>query len=1051
MKRILPSCFLVLMLILSQITMAQDKTVSGTVTAKEDGVPLPGVSIEVKGTKIATQTSADGKFTIKVPSGSTQLVFSYIGFLSKTVAIKGETLNVTLEADAKQLSEVVVVGYGTQKRGEITGAVSSVKGSDLADKPVASFDQALAGKVSGVQVTVSSGILGSPPRIRIRGTNSISNGTDPLYVVDGIPIITGNQSGVTPNNPLGDINPNDIQSVDVLKDGAATAIYGSRAANGVIIITTKRGVAGAPKVDYNSWFSSAEVAKRFDLLNADQFVTIANEKFTNAGSTIGGSIGAVASGINTNWQNVVFNSSAFQQNHNLAVSGATNQSNYYISLGYSDLNGVVVNNTQKRYQLLAKVEQKALSNMLTFGVNANISYSRNLGLNAGTNALSGNVGNAIRALPNVAPFNTDGSYNLSSDNARLGRGSNLSEIDDNYTNIKYVLDHNKFSNQNTTLTGGAYVNINPVKGLDIKSQLSTNTLFGEDYQYYDPFHGDGKGVNGYAFQQYIPSFRYVWTNTIGYNKTIKKHSFGVIGGVEFQKSRYRSFNASGTSISNVFFGGQNIISNSFPQSTFGLGGGVSEQAYESYFVRGNYAFNDKYLLSATFRSDKISSLAPGNQVANLPGASIGWRVSKEKFFENIKALKFIDDLKFRGGYSEVGNTDIGSYPFAGTFGAATYGSQSGIFFNQAGNSSLKFETSKKYDVGLDISILNSRVSLSADYFKNDVDNIILFVPTPPSLGVPGNGINQNIGKMNNKGLEFSVSSLNLKKKDFSWTTDFNLTLVKNKVLTLANNNGDIPFTYNVDRVGYSIGSLFGYDYQGVNPANGNPLYRKADGSLIQGNIPNQTYYTYDPANPNYFYNPLLPVSATNPDNRSTLTLADKIILGDTNPTYFGGLNNTINYKNFDFNLYFVFSGGNKIMNITRQESLLNQKFLNGGVELLDRWTPTNTNTDVPKLYYGRDAFTNLTSAASSRFVEDGSFIRCQTITLGYTIPKVLMSTIKMNRVRVYAQIQNAFVITKYTGLDPELNYSVTTNSQAGLDYNTNPKSRNYVLGINVGF
>src|SRR6476659_7288797 len=287
-------------------TSAQDRTVSGTVTAKDDGSPLPGVSIEVKGTKIGTQTSADGKYTIKIPAAANQLVFTYVGFTSVTLPIKGNTLNVSLESDNKQLSEVVVVGYGTQKRGEITGAVSSVKGADLADKPVPSFDKALAGRVAGVQVTTSNGILGSAPRIRIRGTNSISNGTDPLYVIDGLPMITGNQSGVTPTNPLGDINPNDIQSIDVLKDGAATAIYGSRAANGVVIVTTKKGSLGTPKVSYNSWFSTSAVAKKFDLLSADEFITIANEKLTNGGGTAA----AVASGINTNWQDVVFNNNA---------------------------------------------------------------------------------------------------------------------------------------------------------------------------------------------------------------------------------------------------------------------------------------------------------------------------------------------------------------------------------------------------------------------------------------------------------------------------------------------------------------------------------------------------------------------------------------------------------------------------------------------------------------------------------------------------------------------------------------------------------------------
>lgn len=1033
MKKLLQSLFLLLFIAFQAV--AQERTVTGTVTDKLDGLPLPGVSIKATGTTAGTTTDVNGRFSLRVPSGSTSLTFTYIGYLPQTLAITGSALNVELTSDRRQLSEVVVVGYGTQSRKEVTGSVGSVTGGALADKPVASFDQALAGRVSGVQVTVSSGILGQAPRVRIRGVNSISNGTEPLYVVDGLPIVNGSQSSTTSTNPLGDINPNDILSVDVLKDGAATAIYGSRAANGVVIITTKKGTAGKPQIAYNSWISSSSVAKRFDLLSADQFVTIANEKLTNAG----GVAGAVASGINTDWQDVVFNKGAFQQNHALAVSGATEQSNYYFSLGYNDLQGAIKSNTQNKYSFFGKVEQSALDKHLTFGISANVAYTRNFGLNAGTNALSGNVGNAIRALPNVAPFNPDGSYNFSSDLARLGRGTNLREIDDNYTNIAFVLANNKFRNQTTNLIGGAFVNFNIIDGLDIKSQISTNGLFGEDYQYYSPLHGDGRGVGGFAFQQYIPTFRYVWTNTLGYNKTVGDHNFGAIGGLEFQKSRYRSFNASATSISTVFFGGENLITNSFPQATFGLGGGVSEQAYKSLFVRGNYSFKGKYLLSATFRSDQISSLPAGNQVANLPGASLGWRVSEEGFFKNSSAFNFINDFKLRGGYSKVGNTDIGNYPFAGNFSAATYGSNSGLFFSQAGNPDLKFETSKKYNVGVDVAMLNNRLNLSADYFTNDVDNIILFVPTPLSLGVPGNGINQNIGSMNNKGFEFTVGSANVQNDNFSWSTDLNLTLVKNKIKNLANNNSDVVFPYNIHRVGESIASLYGYQFEGVNPANGNPLYRKANGQIIQGNIATQAYSVYDPANPGTL------------GAATTLAAADRVVLGNSSPTYYGGLNNTFTYKGLDLNVFLTFSGGNKVMNVTRQESLLNQKFLNGGTELLNRWTSTNTNTQVPRLYYGRDNFTNLNANTVSRFVEDGSFIRGQNITLGYTLPVSVVNSLKFNKVRLYAQVMNAFIITDYTGLDPELNTSVVSNSTVGIDYNTNPISRTFVLGLNVGF
>ncbi len=1046
MKKILLNLLWVLLLFVSQAN-AQTRTITGVVTGKDDGLPLPGVSVMVQGTKIGTQTSADGTYAIKVPNSNSRLVFSFIGFKTQTITVTGNRAIVALLGSASQLNEVVVVGYGTQERKDVTGSIGSVKGSQLTNQPVASFDQALAGKVTGVQVTVPSGVLGAAPVIRIRGTNSITGGADPLYVVDGVPIITGNQSSVTPNNPLGDINPNDIQSVDVLKDGASTAIYGSRGSNGVVIITTKRGILGKPRISYDSWFASSQPSKRFKLLDANQFITIANEKLINAGSVAAAfpTLDANGNVINTDWQKVVFNNSAFQQNHALSVSGATEQTNYFFSLDYADFKGIITDNSQRKYQYRGKVEQKALSNHVTFGINTSLSYIQNLGLNTGTNALSGNVSNAIRALPNVPAINADGSYNLSTLNS-LGRGTNgtnLRDIDDNYTNIKYILDHNIYSNQNTTFNGDAFANINIVKGLDLRTQLGTNALFGEDYQYWDPLHGDGGGsTRGYEFQQYIPQFRYNWINTLSYNTIIGDHNINAVAGIEYQKSRYRSFYASGQGISSTFFGGQNIISSSLTQSTFGIGGGVTENAYKSFFGRINYSFKDRYLVGVTYRADAISSLPLGKQYAYLPGASLGWRVSRESFFTDSKALSFISDLKLRASYAKTGNTNIGNYPFAGIFSAATYGVQSGLAYGQVGNSSLKFETTDKYDAGLDISFLNNRINVTADYFENKDNNLILAAPTAPSLGVPGNAINENVGTMVNKGFEFAVNSVNVRAKDFSWTTDFNVTFVKNKITTLANNNSDIPYTYNVNRVGYSVGSIYGYQYAGVNTVNGNPLYIKGNGQVIQGNIPNQTYYNYDPANP---------TALTTQTSLSATT--DRKILGNSLPTYYGGFNNTFTYKGIDLSVYFTYSGGNKIMNVTRQESLLNQKFQNNGTEILNRWTTPGQITDVPKLFYGRDNFLNLTGSAYSRFVEDGKFIRAQNIILGYSLPKTLLDKVKLNRVRLYAEVQNAFVLTKYKGLDPELtnNYTLNTNSQLGVDYNTNPKARTYTIGVNIGF
>jgi len=1023
------------------------------VTDAKDGSPLPGATIRIKGSSSGTVTDITGRFTMVVPSDAVILQVSSTGFILQEVPVKSNSeFKIALISDEKSLSEIVVVGYGTQERRNVTGSVGTVKGELLKNLASPSFDKQLAGQITGVQVGVSTGALGQPARIRIRGVNSITNSSDPLYVVDGVPYISGDQGGSSSvsYNPLGDINPADIESVEVLKDGSATAIYGSRASNGVILITTKKGKQGKPSVNYNAWLAAATPSKKFDLLDADQFITITNEKLKNAGLAEAAkpTLDPGGNPYNTDWQDIILRT-AFQQNHALSFSGATDQTNYYFSLGYSNMDGISLGNDQVRYSVRAKLEQKVLERV-TFGINIGVTHTTDNGLNAGTNALSGNVGGAIRLFPNVAAMYPDGTYNLSADKQRLGKGANTREIDDNYTNLKYVLDHNVFRNQSLNTTGNAFVNISLLKGLDLRTQIGINNINVEYYRYYDPVHGDGRGDVGSTSQYSIPQFRYNWQNTLSYNRTLGVHNIGFVGGLEFQKTRSRYFFASATNLSDVFFGGENIISDAW--GTKNLGGSVTERAFASYFARANYAYNDRYLLTATIRRDKISSLPWGNQGATLPGVSLGWRISRESFFQDAN-LSFVSDLKLRGGYAKVGNVEIGDYPYAGVFNAVTYGDLSAIQYGQIGNPDLSFETSNKINVGLDLGLLGNRFQFSADYFQNNVNNLILAAPTPPSLGVPKNSINVNVGEMNNKGFEFSLSGVIIEKNDFRWNANVNLTLVKNKVTKLANNNADIIDTYNITRVGNSIGAFFGYESKGVNAANGNPMWEKADGTIVQGNLDangTMRFYTYDASKPAD-----LSVAA------AALSFADKRILGEANPTWYGGFNNTVGYKNFDLNINMTFSGGNKVYNLTRQESLTNMKFQNAGQELLRRWTAAGQATDVPRLFYGSGAGNSISQSGStnSRFLENGSFLRAQNIGLGYTLPTSLLQRMRMRSLRIYAQVQNAFVITGYSGLDPELNAFAqaigattfaTTNRQPGLDYNTNPVPRTYTFGLNLG-
>ncbi|QNE41826.1 TonB-dependent receptor [Hymenobacter sp. NBH84] len=1056
---------ILLMITLLQQVVAQSRNVSGRVTDRENGDGLPGVTVVVQGTSNGVSTNSDGTYTLTVPSEGGILVFSSVGYVSQQRTIGNESqINIGLSVDTKQLSEVVVTGYGTQEKRDVTGAISSVKGDEIANLATPSFAQQLAGRAAGVQVTTPSGLLGATPRIVIRGTNSISSGTFPLVVVDGVPILTGNQSGVTPNNPLADINPSDIESYEVLKDGSATAIYGSRAANGVILITTKKGKLGRARISYDNYFGWASTLKRYDVLNADQFIEINNEKYRNLNGESAAAIALPYNDVNgqpvsTDWQDQIFRT-GFQQNHALSVAGATEKTRYFFSAGYTDQKAVIDANSLNRITFRANLDQEIVK-WFRVGMNLGLTRTENNGLNTSINGLSGNVTNALSLFPNVPARNPDGTPYIDATGATVGLGNNTIPIAFAYPNILFPLDNNVYRATNYRILGNVYAEAEPVKGLVFRTQYGTDVFLNDDFQYNDPRHGDGRGANGLIYQQFAPTLRWNWQNTVSFNKVVAdSHKFNIVAGAEYQKTTSRSYYSQATGLSDRFFGPENIISGTF--TTPNIGGGYVQTGFDSYFGRFNYAFKDRYLVSATLRADALSSLPSANRRGYFPGGSLGWRISEEGFFKNSGVGSWWNDLKIRGSYAAVGNVNIGSFPYASLFGAGKYGSQNGIGYNvngQFGNNELQWESSKKIDVGIDLGFLDNRITASADYYRNNVDDLILFVRLPLSLGVPGNGYNANIGRMRNEGFEFTINTQNINKADFTWSTSFNFSTNKNRVLAL-NNNEDVINTYNVVRVGQPVGALFGYEYVGVNPSFGYPIYRKNDenGTLVQGNIDGlnggsrNTYYLYDPANPSAANVNPREATAGQPaivGNRSSLTATDKKILGNTNPTFFGGLTNSFAWKGFDLEIFARFSGGNKIMNVTRQQ-LLRQEFLNNSTEILDRWTTPGQVTSTPKLVYTNSDFINQNNNALSRFVEKGDFIRLQNITLGYTLPKAALGS-ALSRVRVYGQVQNIATITKYKGVDPEVNSNGQTNTQQGIDYNSNPQQRVYTAGLNVAF
>jgi TonB-linked SusC/RagA family outer membrane protein len=1044
MRKIL--CFCLALVLLSFTALAQ-RTVTGTVT-DEKGNPLPNVSVQVKGTNVGTVTDAKGSYSINVPANGRVLVISSAETGTEEVTLGNRTnIATTLRATDRSLQEVVVIGYGTQRRKAITSSVSRISGEEIANLPLPSVDKQLAGKAAGINVTLGSGLANAEPRIRIRGVNSISLSRDPLIVVDGVPSFSareGGLSGVANTNALSDINPSDIESVEVLKDGAATAIYGSRAANGVILITTKKGRNGRTQVNYDMYYGVSKAFRKPDLLSAQEFVTIANEKLTNANLTADAKMNN--ENTNTDWLDVVFRNKAIAQSHTLSFSGGNDKTTFYVSAGYLRTDGIIISNFAERYGIRANVEHRA-NKFIRFGNNITLGRTEDNDQNNGGNSLSGAMAAALRSLPNVRVYNPDHptGYNITPPpaNDALGLDSNKRKIENNYVNIKYVLDKNKFNSQKYRIIENAFVEITPIPQLVIRSQGAFDVNFGTDFQFLDPVHGDGRSSGGSLFEQSLQRTRMNWQNYFTYTQNFATdHNLSVTGGVEIQRDISRFFNGQGTSVSDVFFGQQNLISNTYVNQF--SGGSYSKFGFQSYFGRLSYDFKNRYFLQFSIRRDGLSSLAEDKRYGTFPGGSIGWRVAEEEFWKNSALAKVISDFKLRGSYAQVGNSFTG-FPYLSLYGPAPYGAVSGNAINLVGNPDLQWETNKKLNIGADLTFFNNRLSFTVDYFKNENNGLILADPTPVSLGIPGNSITRNVGNMENKGWEFSISGDAVRARDFSWNVNFNLTLQKNEVLALRDTTKEIIVggpnngTFNILRVGQPINAIYGYQYAGVNSANGNPMWYKADGSLVQYNVvPGAAAGYYLVVKPG---DPTLGAA-------SSLSGSDRTILGSPIPTWFGGITNTFNYKGLSLDIFFRYQGGNKVYNLTRQEVLLSQGFVNNGKEILNRWTPNNTNTDVPKLYYGRDNQINLMGQANSRFVENGDFLRLQNLTLAYNFDKSLLQRVTNNyikSIRVYFQGQNLAVWTKYSGIDPE------NTSELGIDNSSVPQLRTFTFGLNLGF
>ncbi|WP_333818729.1 SusC/RagA family TonB-linked outer membrane protein [Ohtaekwangia sp.] len=1056
-----------LLCLLSFQLVAQERTVTGKVTSAEDGTSLPGVNVILKGTTTGVVTDVDGRYSIQIPASGGTLVFTFIGIETKEIEIGDKSvINVPLAPDITQLSEVVVVGYGTQSKRDISGSIASVKGSDIALAPVQSFEQALGGRAAGVSITVPNGVLNNPPVIRIRGVNSINLSSYPLIVIDGIPTYSGdNSTNSAPNNPLSNLNTSDIESIEVLKDASASAIYGSRAAAGVILITTKRGAKGKSKFTYDAWVGWTKPVRLFDMLNADDYMMIKNEAIANLNENTRRKTGTYGTAIegsfrypkdangndiptNTRWYDYVYRT-GFSHSNSLSFSGASDNTSYYMSVGHTKQEGMLKRNEFERTSLRLNLDHKVFDRF-TIGTSFSFANITNSAPNSGS--LSGQaygtagLGRLPLVLPpNVAAYNADGTYNLNG--AGLGAGGNLNPTSNpsspgalvtGYYNPALILDKNTFTSESNQVQGNIYAAWEVVKGLTLKTTYGIDRISFEDISFQTSLGGDGYNLGGSATNNYRTNKRWNWQNTIQYDLEVGKHFVSILAGGEQQYTKVDRWGAQRTSIADVYF---TTFEGNY--TNIAVANNLQGENYlVSYFSRINYDFGKKYFVSLNVRRDGYSAWA--DKYGNFYGASVGYTISEEDFWKNNPILGSINFFKLKGSYGEVGNSQgVNDFASLNTYSSGLYGSAATLGYNQAGNSLLTWETSKKTDVGFTYGILHDRIQGEFSWYRNLVDGLILDVAQAPSKGIPNpttaNTIPANIGSLENKGIEFSIKFNAISNADFSWIIGGNVTTLKNKVLALTSDADRIGTatssleTSNYTTVGRSLGSILAVPTIGVNPDNGRRLFVKADGTIVQ--------YDHGGAGTGW--------STLEGNAISAPTQLQDGVYYNAIPKWYGGLDNTFKYKNFDLGIFFQFSGGNYIYNGTKS-GLRDQRFWNNHTDVLDRWTPEHTNGSIPRVVYG-DNISNGTALVISENVEKGDFIRLKNVSLGYSVPKSILEKIKIANARIYGQVQNAFLITGYKGIDPEISSNGNSTTGGSVDRNSVGQARTFTVGVNVGF
>jgi TonB-linked SusC/RagA family outer membrane protein len=1026
---------------------AQEHEVSGQVLDADDGEPLPGVNVVVQGSSVGTTTNAEGNYSLEAPSPDATLRFSFVGYETQEIPIQGRTtINVQMEVSSEMLDEVVVVGYGTQNQAEITGSVSSVSAADLENDVSSTIDQALQGRTSGAMVIRNSGRPGGDVSIRIRGLSTLNTGSDePLYIVDGVPLNGDSEDAIT--NPLASLNPQDIESIDILKDASAAAIYGSRASNGVVLITTKRGEAGQQRVDYSASVGMEQLPKKMDVMDLQQYARFVTRRAEIVGYNNQPELtNPDVLGQGSDWQDALFRS-AYTTDHSLAVSGGSEDTQYRISGGYTYQQGVAIESNFERYSLRVNVDNQT-TEWLEVGTSLNLSRTHE-DISVSEDDL---ITTAIRQRPNVPVRTPEGGYGgPDQSNFQLNNPVGLARLNTNEV-------------MRSRAVGEVFANIDILENLKLNNEVNGTVSYDNNYVF-EPTWEFGARSNDQASSSRSTGQNTYWQirNYLNYNTSIEDLQIDAMVGHEVQMSTWDGLSGAR----------QTFPSNAVRELSAGDAGTATNSSYagshsmESAFSRLNLSYDNRYLITGNFRADASSNFSPENRWGYFPSVSGAWRVTNEPFLEGTSILEVVDQFKLRVGYGFVGNQDIGGYRYGDTFTIIPTDFGNGIRASNLGNPGVQWESTESLNLGLDVSVFDERASLSVDAYQKRVEDLLLEVPLPLYSGTSGTGsINNpldNIGVMENQGLELSLNTVNL-DGGFRWTSNVVFTLNRNEVVAMNDDDDfldrSIGFFDTASRtvVGEPAAQFYGYVVEGIFQ-NEEELRNHA---LPEGNSINETQGTW-----------VGDLKFKDLNGDGDINEQDRTFIGNPTPDFTYGVTNRFNYKGVDLSVFVNGSYGNDIFNQVRRETedpsadqgMLEEVFNYARIEQIDPDGPddvsnlqvANPGTDIPRI---TDSDPNGNQRVSSRFVEDGSYLRIQNVTLGYTLPSELATQLQLRQLRVYGTVQNVYTFTAYSGYDPEVGAVMSSAARdqglasdpllRGIDVGRYPTPRTFTIGVNVG-